>query len=102
MIWQVIPGSRGGELREVKQRRWESQSKGMSSSWSILWQWPQGALGGCAWGWSLWGVGERIVGDNVNSLHPSHLVHATKGLAAWPQAGSQARTGHLGAGEGVA
>ena len=48
------------------------------------------------------GGGERIVGDNVNSLHPSHLVHATKGLTASSQAGSQAGTGHLGAGEGVA
>lgn len=65
-------------------------------------QWPQGPLGGCAWGWSLWAVGETIVGDNVNSFHPSYLFHATKGLTASSQAGSQAGTGHLGAGEGVA
>ena len=97
LFWQVIPGSRSGELREVKQRRWEGQPKGVSSSWSLLW-----AVGGCAWGWSLWVVGERIVGDHVNSLHPSHLVHDTKGLTAYSQAGSQAGTEHLGAGKGVA
>lgn len=61
-------------------------------------QWPQGPLGGCAWGWSLWAVGERIVGNHVNSLHPSHLVHATKGLTAYSQAGSQAGTEHQGQG----
>lgn len=33
----MIPENRSGRLREGKQRRWESQSKAVSSSWSWLW-----------------------------------------------------------------
>lgn len=32
----MIPGNRGRGLREVKQKRWESQSHGVSSGWTLL------------------------------------------------------------------